>query len=133
MNQHLRDYAAAIEYLSRDPHANRELLIALRYEPLGVIRVARRGDRIVGAFVRGPGPLAPQPHWLRLDADDQEAVATLLAQNDIDDRTVLSLHRPWIGEFVVRHYGVVPTGEGVYGYLVDRDRLVRGPTSQSGC
>ncbi len=127
MKRELDDYSAATDYLGRDPHANRELLIAMRYEPRAVVRVAWRNGAVVGALVRGPGPTGAEPEWIRLDADDQDAVAALLAQTDIGDGTVLSLHRPRLVAFVVQQYGFSPTGSGLYGYLVDRQHLVRQP------
>ena len=127
MNQHLQNYAAAAEFLSRDPHANRELLIALLYEPLATVRVTWRNEAVAGALVRGPGPTALRPEWIRFDADDQDAVVALLDQRDFDDNAILSLHRPQFGDFVAQHFRLLPTGDGVYGYLVDRQSLLRPP------
>ena len=128
MKAQLQDFSAAKTYLSRDPHVNRELLIALRYEPVSAVRVARRDGAVVGALVRGIGPLSPRPEWVRLDADDDTAVQQLLQPEDLADDVVLSIHRPWIGALVAEHYGIPASDSSIYGYLVDRSTLSPQPT-----
>ncbi len=123
MTAQLQDLSAAQAYLSRDPHVNRELLIALRYEPVSAVRVARRGSQVIGALVRGIGPLSPRPEWVRLDADDAAAVQQLLQPEDLADDVVLSIHRPWIGALVAEHYGIPASDSGIYGYLAERSTL----------
>ncbi len=123
MTAPLQDFSAAKAYLSRDPLVNRELLIALRYEPVSAVRVARRDGQVVGALVRGIGPLSPRPEWVRLDADDSAAVQQLLQPADLADDVVLSIHRPWISVLVAEHYGIPASQSGIYGYLIDRRTL----------
>lgn len=119
----LQHHNAAVAYLSRDPHVNRELLIALRYEPVSAIRIARRGSLVVGASVRGVGPQALRPEWLRLDADDAEAALQLLQQEDLANDVVLSIHRPWMEPLITEYSGLPPSDSGIYGYLVERHTL----------
>lgn len=128
MNAYLPHYTAAVAYLNRDPYANRELLLALQYEHVSALYVAWRGNTVSGVLVRGPGPFNPDPHWLRLDADDADAVQTLLEQTTLERRLVVSIHRQWIGA-IAEAYGLRRTGAGVHGYVAQREhlRLPRDP------
>lgn len=127
MNEHLRHYADALDYLNRDPYVNRELVLALRYEAVAALRVVFRGAAVAGVIVRGPGPFNPDPDWIRVDAEDAAALDELLLDFPIDRRDVVSIHRPWIGEALARSYAMRAIGTGVYGYLVDRDGLIPHP------
>lgn len=131
MNAHLPHYAAAIRFLERDAHANRELLLALQYEPVKDLRVAFRGAEVRGVLVRGAGPFNPDPDWLRLEALDVAAVDALLDGIVITPRLVLSVHRPAIGRHLAEHYGVRATGTGVYGYLLRRAGLILPATIEA--
>lgn len=126
MNEYLPHYGAAVAYLSRDPHANRELLLALRYEHVAALHLAWRGNTVGGVLVRGSGPFNPDPHWVRLDADDQVAMHELLQQITIDQRLVVSLHRPWM-DAPALEYGLRATGAGVHGYIAGRGSLRLAP------
>lgn len=123
MNERLQTHAAAVRYLNRDPHANRELLLALHYEPIADVRVAVRDATVVGVLIRGPGPTGTLDEWLRVDADDARAVDELLQDTQLTPVQVVSIHRPWIATMLMRRYALVPSGDGVYGYLVDPARL----------
>lgn len=123
MSDHLATHIAAAEYLSHDAHRNRELLLALAYEPVSAVHVARRNDQVVGALVRGPGPVGLEAEWLRLDADTPQAVADLLTAELLSTNPIVSVHRPWLAKLLAEAYALVPTGDGVYGYLVDRRSL----------
>ncbi|HEX6291693.1 MAG TPA: GNAT family N-acetyltransferase [Herpetosiphonaceae bacterium] len=124
MNEHLPHYAAAVDFLSRDPLANRELLLALRSEPVEQLQVARRDQVAVGVLIAGPGPFIPDPYWIRLDASDEAALDVLMQAFALTERHTLSIHRPWIGVLLRARYGMQPNGMGVYGYLLDRGQLV---------
>jgi RimJ/RimL family protein N-acetyltransferase len=123
MNACLPHYAAAVDFLSQDPHVNRELLLALRAEPIAKLQVAFRGGTAVGVLICGPGPFIPDPYWVRLDAQDEAALTTLMAEFAFTERHTLSIHRPWIGAVLGTRYGMQPNGTGVYGYLLDRTHL----------
>jgi ribosomal protein S18 acetylase RimI-like enzyme len=125
MNIHWPDYAAAVDFLQRDPLVNRELLLALRAEPIAKLHVAMRGSEAAGVLVCGPGPFIPDPYWVRLDARDEEALAVLMRDMPLTERHTLSVHRPWIGALLAECYGMHPNGSGVYGYFVDRTQLIR--------
>jgi ribosomal protein S18 acetylase RimI-like enzyme len=124
MNECLPHYAAAVDFLNRNPHVNRELLLALRVEPIAQLQVAFRREAVVGVLICGPGPFIPDPYWVRLDAHDEAALDTLVAEFGFTERHTLSVHRPWIGAALASRYGMQPNGTGVYGYLLDRTRLV---------
>lgn len=124
MNQDLPNYAAAVDFLSADPLVNRELLLALRAEPIAKLQVALRNDRPVGVLICGPGPFIPDPYWIRLDASDAAALDELMQGFSFSARHTLSIHRPWIGATLTARYGMQLNGMGVYGYLVDREHLV---------
>jgi RimJ/RimL family protein N-acetyltransferase len=123
MNEYLPHYADAIRFLDRDPYVNRELLLALCYEPVTSLRLAWAGGSVSGVLVRGPGPFNPDPDWLRIDARDADAVHALMAGVALEPRLVVSIHRPWIGRLLSERYGLRPTGAGVYGYIVERAQL----------
>lgn len=124
MNAYLPHYSATIRFLDHDPYRNRELLLALEYEPVTTVFLAWDGAAISGVLVRGPGPFNPDPDWLRIEACDAAAVHALLAQVELTPRLIFSIHRPWIGQLLQQHYGLSPTGTGVYGYILERDQLV---------
>lgn len=124
MNEYLPHYTATIRFLDRDPYRNRELLLALEYEPATRLHLAWDAGAISGVLVRGPGPFNPDPDWLRIEACDAAAVHTLMAQVELTPRLVFSIHRPWIGQLLREHYGLAPTGTGVYGYTLEHAQLV---------
>lgn len=124
MNEYLPHYAEAIAFLDRDAYANRELLLALCYEPVTTLGLAWEGSAVAGVLVRGPGPFNPDPDWLRIEACDAAAVRTLLADINLTPRLVVSIHRPWIGRLLTQHYGLRRTGTGVYGYIIERHQLL---------
>jgi ribosomal protein S18 acetylase RimI-like enzyme len=124
MNQHLPYYAAAVNFLQHDPLVNRELLLALRAEPIAKLQVALRGADVVGVLICGPGPFIPDPYWIRLDAIDEDALAVLMRTMTFTERHTLSVHRPWIGALLAEHYGMQPNGMGVYGYFVNQAQLI---------
>lgn len=124
INADLPYYSATIRFLDRDPYRNRELLLALEYEPVSTVYLAWKGAAISGVSVRGPGPFNPDPDWLRIEASDAAAVHALLAQVELTPRLVLSIHRPWIGQLLQERYGLIPTGAGVYGYILEQAQLV---------
>lgn len=124
MNEHLPDFADAVAFLNRDPLANRELLLALYYEPLSQLWVVRRDAIVRSVAIRGPGPFNPNPDWVRLDAYDVAAARSLLDQIEPTEHLIVSIHRPWIGALATQHYGFHPTGMGVYGYAMNRTQLV---------
>lgn len=124
MNEHLEHFPAAIEFLSRDRHANRELLLALQYEPVTALHVAFVAGAPTGVLVQGPGPFNPDPDWIRLDAGDETSVDELIQRISLDARLIVSVHRPWMTERLRTAYGLHPTGAGVYGYLIDRTQYV---------
>jgi GNAT superfamily N-acetyltransferase len=127
MNQHLPYYAAAVDFLQRDPLVNRELLLALRAEPIADLHVTMRGSGAAGVLICGPGPFIPDPYWVRLDALDEEAVAVLMRRMPLTERHTLSVHRPWIGTLLAESYGMHPNGTGVYGYFIDQTQLIQHP------
>jgi GNAT superfamily N-acetyltransferase len=119
--------AAAIAFLSRDPHANREALLTLRYQFAAALHTSIRGAEVRGVLLRGPGPLHSSPVWVRIDALDADAVHDLLHTATLAPPMILAIHRPWIGELLRREYGWQPDGSGWLSYLLDRDRLVSHP------
>lgn len=126
MTEFLPHGEAAHAYLSRNPHANRELLLALRYEQVVALHVVWHGNDVSGVLVQGPGPFNTDPHWLRLDADDADAAAALLRRVTLDRRLVVSLHRPWM-EPLAEQFGLHLTTAGVYGFLARRANLQLPP------
>lgn len=127
MNEDLPYFAAAVDFLKQDPLVNRELLLALHSEPIAKLDVALRHDQVIGVLICGPGPFIPDPFWIRLDASDAGALDDLMQGFTFTKRHTLSLHRPWIGATLAARYGMQPNGTGVYGYLVDREHLVKLP------
>lgn len=115
---------AAIAFLSRDPHANREMLLTLRYQFAAALHTSLQDGVVRGVLLRGPGPLHSSPVWVRIDALDAEAAHDLLHAATLAPPMILSIHRPWIGELLEREYGWQPDGSGWFSYLVDREGLV---------
>jgi ribosomal protein S18 acetylase RimI-like enzyme len=130
MTQQSLAYSTAITYLSRDPYVNRELLIALHYEVVTTVVVARQGNTVTGALVRSPAPVGHGSEWVRLEADDDAAVHQLVSQVNLNEPLVFSIHRPWIGELLTAHYGLLATSSGMYGYLIDKTQLTHIPSSE---
>lgn len=108
MNQDLPNYTAAIDFLKADPLVNRELLLALRAEPIAKLQVAMRNERPVGVLLCGPGPFIPDPYWIRLDASDAAALDDLMQGFTFTERHTLSIHRPWIGATLAARYRMQP-------------------------
>jgi hypothetical protein len=123
MIDHADDLAAATTFLRRDAHSNRELLLALRYEPVVDLHLTRHAGMVTGVLIRGAGPFNPAPNWIRLDAIDGVAVRALMAVLRDPRRWVFSVHRVWIADLLMAEFGLRPTGDGVLGHLVDRQRL----------
>jgi len=120
-------YAAALDFLNRDPYANRELLLALRYEAVTELHVVFDRTQPTGVLLRGPNPFNLVSNIIRLDALDAPTVHQLLSLITPSPELQLSVHRPWIGELLSQSYGWQPTGRGMYGYLLAVDNLVFQP------
>ncbi len=123
MSGHAGELAAAATFLRRDAHANRELLLALRYEPIVDLHLTTQAGIVTGVLLRGAGPFNPAPNWIRLDALDQAAARGLMAVLREPHRWIFSVHRAWIADLLMAEFGLRSTGDGVLGYLVDRARL----------
>lgn len=115
------EHHAAVAYLLRDPLANRELLLALEYEIPTELRVVDRDGAVTGVLLRGPGPLAADPDWVRIEADDQAALDGLLAQSPPRCGQGYALHRDWIARSVCERYGASRTEQGVRGFVLGRE------------
>jgi GNAT superfamily N-acetyltransferase len=118
------EHEAATAFLRRDAHANRELLLALRYEPMIHLQLAAHNGAITGVLVRGAGPFTPVANWIRLEAIDPAAVQALWTAIREPGQCTFSVHRAWIADLLIRESSLQPTGDGVLGYIVDRARLM---------
>jgi ribosomal protein S18 acetylase RimI-like enzyme len=81
-------------------------------------------------MVRSPAPVSHGNEWIRIDADDDDAVHQLVAHVNLNEPLVFSIHRPWIGELLAAHYGLEATTSGMYGYLIDKTQLSHIPSSE---
>ncbi len=127
MNRGLEHADAALAYLLRDPLANRELLLALQYELPMELHIAQRDGATSGVLMRGPGPLAPDPQWTRIEADDTAALEQLLELAQPRRGRAYALHRDWIAQILGERYGAVRTTQGVLGYALGREQTPPAP------
>lgn len=117
------DYSAALAFLERDPHTNRELLVALRYEVIAELRLVRRAEQVAGVLLRGQGMHSAGDEWIQLDAADHQAVDELFQGVVPAQMTMVLAHRAWIGEHLVARHGFAAVGPRVLGSLLDADNL----------
>lgn len=117
------DYSAALAFLERDPHTNRELLVALRYEVIAELRLARRGDQVAGVLLRGQGMHTAGDDWIQIDAADQQAIDELIDGVAPAPATAVLAHRAWIGAHLAEQHGFSAAGPRVLGSLLDAASL----------
>lgn len=127
MNHGTEHHDAALAYLLRDPLANRELLLALQHELPNELHVVRRDGVPSGVLMRGPGPLAPDPHWTRIEAEDSATLEQLLALSQPRRAQTYALHREWIAGVLVERYGARRTEQGVRGFALGREHAPHAP------